>query len=239
MDRIRTVTGYPGDRAAAHEEFAQLLVVAANDETHVTVEHDLGRNLDVDLVLWHARTVPRKRLIAVDVWKTPAVRFTAEHHFSSTVQAVAEVLLDADFHAHLVLPDVTLPEVIFSERTGSIGTLRLRYEFVGHLDPIARRLVGTRALTWVQELQLDAVNGRGTLSIAVDGEPDRVRGHATVAIEPVATGSARRIAGDLQIRVPLVGGTAERRIVPGIVSRLDMEATAARSHLGEHTESGM
>jgi hypothetical protein len=189
-------------------------------------------------VFWHVKTVPSKHLTAVDVWKTPAVRFTAEHHFSSTVRAVADVLLDADFHARLALPDVALPEVVISERSGSVGTLRLRYEFVGHLDPIARRLVGSRALTWVQELQLDAANGRGTLSIAVDGEPDRVRGYATVAIEQLASGSVRRIAGELQIRVPLVGGTAERRIVPGIVRRLDMEAAAVRAQLGEQDEFG-
>jgi hypothetical protein len=169
----------------------------------------------------------------VDVWKTPAVRFTAEHRFASTPDRVAEVLLDAGFHARLALPDVALPVIVTSDRGGSVGTLRLRYEYVGQLDPIARRLLGSRALTWVQELRLDTADGRGTLSITVDGEPDRVRGEATVAIDATGAGAIRRIAGDLRIRVPMIGGTAEHRIVPGIVRRLDMEAAAVRAHLGE------
>jgi hypothetical protein len=184
-------------------------------------------------VSWHDRTVPTKRIGAVDVWKTRRVRFTAEHHFASRPDVVAGVLLDPDFQAHLELPDVALPSVVSSKRDGSLGTLRLRYEFIGHLDPIARRFLGSRALTWVQELRLDTATGDGTLSISVDGEPDRVRGEATVVVGPRGTGSIRRIAGDLRIRVPVVGGTAERRIVPGIVRRLDLEAVAVRAHLGE------
>jgi hypothetical protein len=172
----------------------------------------------------------------VDVWKTPAVRFTAEHRFASAPHRVAEVLLDPGVHAQLTLPDVTRAEFVSSQREGSVGTLRLRYEYVGQLDPIARRFLGSRVLAWVQELQLDTATGRGRLSITVEGEPHRVRGHATVAIDAVDAGSVRRIAGELQIRVPMIGGTAERRIVPGIVRRMDLEAVAVRVHLGEPSE---
>jgi hypothetical protein len=45
----------------------------------------------------------------------------------------------------------------------------------------------------------------------------------------VATGDAacrRTIDGDFRIRIPVVGGTAERRVVPGLVRRLEVEADA-------------
>ena len=45
------------------------------------------------------------------------------------------------------------------------------------------------------------------------------------------TRSRRRIAGDLHVKVPLIGGTAERKIVPGLVRRLDVEAEAVRAEI--------
>jgi hypothetical protein len=39
------------------------------------------------------------------------------------------------------------------------------------------------------------------------------------------------VAGELFVRVPIVGGTAERRIVPGLVRRLDVEADALTAAL--------
>jgi hypothetical protein len=41
----------------------------------------------------------------------------------------------------------------------------------------------------------------------------------------------RRISGDLRVKLPLVGSTAERRIVPGLVRRLDVEAAALQREL--------
>ena len=49
----------------------------------------------------------------------------------------------------------------------------------------------------------------------------------------LATGAITTwIAGDFRVRVPLIGGTAERRIVPGIMRRLDVEAEALRARVG-------
>jgi len=60
-----------------------------------------------------------------------------------------------------------------------------------------------------------------------------LNGEAEVAITAIDDGTRtrRRIAGDLHVRVPLVGGTAERRIVPGLVRRLDVEAEAITGQL--------
>ena len=45
--------------------------------------------------------------------------------------------------------------------------------------------------------------------------------------------SQRRITGDLRVRIPVIGGSAERRIVPGLVRRLDVEASAVAAALGK------
>jgi hypothetical protein len=163
------------------------------------------------------------------------VHFHAEHEFAASPAEVARLLLDPDFHTSLELPDLARPTVVATARDGDGGLLRLRYEYVGQLDPIARRMLGSRELTWIQDLRLDPTAAGGTLSFAAEGDPDRLRGDGRVTIEATAAGSRRRIAGELVVRVPLVGPMAERKLVPGIVRRLDLEAEAVRARLESST----
>jgi Protein of unknown function (DUF2505) len=159
------------------------------------------------------------------------VRFHAEHRFAGPVGAVIALLVDPAFHRSLQLPDLALPEVVESDTTGNQPRLRLRYNFVGQLDPIARRLLGGRDLTWAQELCIDRTSGLGRLSFAADADPERLHGAADVALEATDGGTVRRVDGELVVVVPLIGGSAERRILPGLLRRLDIEARAVDERL--------
>jgi hypothetical protein len=160
------------------------------------------------------------------------VHFETTHDFPANRADVAAVLCDPAFHTALDLPDLSRPEVLDASTDGAARVLRLRYEYVGRLDPIARKIVGGRRLTWIQELRLDTSTFAGTLTFSAENDAGRLGGSARVAID--ATGDAasrRRITGDLHVRIPLVGGTAERSIVPGLVRRLDVEAAALTREL--------
>jgi hypothetical protein len=161
------------------------------------------------------------------------MHFQVEHEFPAPRAEVADVLCDPDFQTQLDLPDLSRPEVVESSIDGTSRLLRLRYEYVGQVDGIARKIVGGRKLTWIQELRLDTETYTGTLSFSAEEDPGRVNGSADVAIVTVDgdTTCQRRIAGDLHIRIPLVGGTAEKKVVPGLVRRLDVEAAALSQEL--------
>jgi Protein of unknown function (DUF2505) len=160
------------------------------------------------------------------------MRFRVEHEFPAPPSAVAEILCDPAFHTALDLPDLSRPEVVETTTAGDNRILRLRYEFVGHLDPIARRVLAGRRLTWIQELRLDVATGIGKLTFQAESEPERLHGAADVRLELLdTTGTRRRIDGEFFVKVPLVGGTAERRIVPGLVTRMGVEAAALTAAL--------
>jgi len=162
------------------------------------------------------------------------MRFSARHEFPAAVPAVAAVLADPAFYTALQLPDVALPELLDHDTDASRVTIRLRYTYAGQLDPVARRVLAGRTLAWVQTLALDLETYTGTLEIAGDGD-DRLQGRASVALSgtdaPAGPGATRAIEGDFRIRVPIVGGQAEKRIVPGLLARLDVEAAAVRASL--------
>ena len=165
-------------------------------------------------------------------WQTRTVHFQAGHDFTAPATRVGELMSDPDFQSQLELPDLSLPEVVAHEVDGPRRVLRLRYQYTGQIDSFAKRIVGNRQLTWVQELRLDVGTGVGTLSFSADEDAGRVNGDASVAITTTgADRSHRGIAGDFRIRIPLVGGTAEKKIVPGLVRRLDVEASALAARL--------
>ena len=161
------------------------------------------------------------------------MRFEADHEFPGSRDSVAGVLCDPDFHTTLDLPDLSRPTVVEHSDDGTTRTLRLRYEYLGQLDPIARKVIAGRQLTWVQALRLDTRSFAGTLTFSAEAAPDRLNGQAELALAPGGDGVCRRtIRGDLHVRIPLVGGTAEKRIVPGLLIRLDVEAAALAARLG-------
>jgi hypothetical protein len=160
------------------------------------------------------------------------VRFEVEHEFPASCAKVADILCDPAFHSQLDLPDMSRPEVLTSSVDGTTRVLRLRYEYTGQLDSIARKVIGGRKLTWIQELRLDTTTHAGALTFSSEEQPDRLYGSAEVAITALDDARCRRrITGELNVRIPLVGGTAEKRIVPGLVRRLDVEAEALTNEL--------
>ena len=69
------------------------------------------------------------------------MRFAAEHRFAAPADAVIAGLTDPAFHRGLQLPDLKLLDVDV-QLDQSETVLRLRYDFVGHLDP-------SHAASWV------------------------------------------------------------------------------------------
>ena len=160
------------------------------------------------------------------------MRFEVEHAFDADAASLTAVWLDPAFHLALDLPDVSRPKLVTDTRDGTQHTLDLRYEFVGHVDPIVNKLLAGRPLAWRQRLIFDTASRRGTLSVVSEDGAERLKASGLIALDEVGDHSTRRtMRGDLRVRVPVVGGTAERRIVPGLLARLDVEAAALRARL--------
>ncbi|MHB1712910.1 MAG: DUF2505 family protein [Acidimicrobiales bacterium] len=162
------------------------------------------------------------------------MRFHAEHRFDAPVPAVAALLADPAFYLGLDLPDLSTPEMLETRTDGSETTLRLRYEYRGHLDPIVLRLLGSNHLAWMQEVRIDRSTDSGTLHFEAERDPKRLHGTADFVLAATGKGAVRRLDGELAVAVPGIGRMAERRIVPGILNRLDIEARA----LGDRLRSG-
>ena len=79
---------------------------------------------------------------------------------------------------------------------------------------------------------MDRSRCSGTLAFEAERDPRRLHGRADfTGVESSDTGSVRRLDGELVVAIPGVGRLAERRIVPGLLRRLDIEARAVDAEL--------
>ena len=169
------------------------------------------------------------------------MRFSVEHGFPGPPGRVAAILGDPDFYRDLELPDLRLLDVRdlppVASRTlqrpapDAQHGLLLRYEFTGTLDPVALRLLGGARLTWTQEVHVRGETG-GWIRFSAEANPRLLHGRADYALGPGEEGTVRRLHGELVVAVPVVGGMAERRILTGVLHRLEVEAGALRERLG-------
>jgi hypothetical protein len=161
------------------------------------------------------------------------MHFTTEHHFAAAPVRVAALMVDPAFEGGVQLPDLSPPELVAHDTDGAEHVLTLRYEYVGQLDPMAKRLLAGRQLALVQTVRLDSDTGLGALTIAAETDPGRLHGNAKITITggDGADASVRALDGDFVVKVPVIGGTIERRLLPGILARLDVEADALAAHL--------
>jgi len=148
----------------------------------------------------------------------------------ATPADVAALLASPAFYEALELPDLQLIEVAEHGADAQGSRVLLRYEYTGQLDATALRLLGGDRLTWTQEIRI-APDGSGTLTLLAEKNPGVLHSEAAFTLEAEPDGTRRRLSGDLTVGIPIIGGMAERRIVPGVIARLDIEAAAINRRL--------
>ena len=160
------------------------------------------------------------------------MKLTASHIFSAPATAVCAGMADADFYASLDLPDLERPELLVRTENGSRVDIHLRFRYTGRLDPVARRIVGRDHVTWVQRLVVDTAARSCALTVAPELGVVPVTCDGTFTLHDAEGDHClRTLAGELRVKVPVIGGRAERSLAPGITRRLDLEAAALDAYL--------
>jgi hypothetical protein len=155
------------------------------------------------------------------------MRFQIEQEIGGPVGSVARIYTEPRFYETLgELPKLGKPEVLERREEGPSVHLAVRFRFTGNLSPAVTRVVDPAKLTWVEESVHDLEQLSTTFRMKPDHYPDRLRSEGTARYDRAGHGgTARLTAGDLAVRVPLVGRTVEGAIVSGL-----------RDHLAAETE---
>ncbi|MGY6500893.1 MAG: DUF2505 family protein [Acidimicrobiales bacterium] len=154
------------------------------------------------------------------------MRIEGRHRFPAPPQDTAAAMTDPEFVAGLVaVPDVGDVAVLDAGSDDDERWVAARFRYDGSLDPIAARVLGSSSPSWVQTYRMAIDGAAGSLVIEPDHHGSLLTCSARVSAEPTTDGGTdRRLDGTLSVRVPLLGGRAEKALGPAILSRIDVEA---------------
>ena len=151
------------------------------------------------------------------------MKFHLDHTFDAALETVEAAMVDPEFLESTRLPDVGPPEVVSRAEDGDTVTLRVSYHYTGSLDSLARRVLRSGDVAWVQETVLDRRTHRTTFSVTPKVHADRFECGGVMHLTEAGAVTERVIDGELKINVPLFGRRAEGLILPGLRTRMNRE----------------
>ena len=165
------------------------------------------------------------------------MEFTVTETIAAGRGDVVRALADPGYYASLgdASTSVRAPELLSaSTETGTL-LVRVRYAFAGTITGPAARIVDADKLTWVIATTFDTTSHRGRLVVEPDHYDGLLRCRGSLALDADDDGTTTEtVAGRLEVRVPLVGGSAEKAIFGGFTKQLGLEASALGAWCAAH-----
>ena len=173
-----------------------------------------------------SRARPHTRPPAADRRHRP-VQFTVTETIAAPRDDVVRALAEPGYYAGL--GDASTgpgPRAAVGGDRGRDAPRPVRYAFAGSISGPAAMVVDVDKLTWVIETTYDTAAHSGTLVVVPDHYVGMLRCDGTLALDEADGGTLETVAGRLDVRVPLVGRSAERAIFGGFTTQLGGEAVA-------------
>jgi len=112
------------------------------------------------------------------------------------------------------------------------GTVSVRRVLPAEVSDVVRSLVG-ETVTIVQEETWGPLEPNGARSadvlLRVDGQPVAMRG--TTRLSPAGAGAVLETVGDLEVRIPLVGGKLAKELGAAVTAAFTKEHEVRQRHL--------
>jgi hypothetical protein len=153
------------------------------------------------------------------------VHFSVQQTIDAPFAVVQGAFLDRRFYEALDdSPNLAVRDVLDRTERGSVVEIRVRFAFTGNVSSAVRAIVDPAKLSWVTVIRFDSASDRWDFELIPDHYPDRLKSQGTYRLLAKGDQTMRTTEGDLKIRVPLFGSTAERSIISGFREHLEREA---------------
>lgn len=153
------------------------------------------------------------------------MKFDVKQQFDADAAAVIGCYSSAEMYEQLPeFGKISRPDLLDRTASGDTVKIRLRYKFTADLPTAALAIIDPDRLTWVEETTYDLAGLTSRVKLLPDHYASKLEASASARFVDRGDGSIRDVAGDLRVRVLLVGGQVERAIVDGLKEHLAEEA---------------
>ena len=158
------------------------------------------------------------------------MEFSFEQEVAAARPRVELAYVSASFYEALGgLPNLGVREVLECRREGSVTTLRVRLAFTGQVSGPARAIVDASKLTWVTTTTMTEGTHRSAFELLPDFYRDQVSCAGTYRFDELDQTTRITMAGDLTVKVPFFGRTAEEAIADGFRQNLAGQAAVLQT----------
>jgi Protein of unknown function (DUF2505) len=110
--------------------------------------------------------------------------------------------------------DIEVREVVRHEESAGRVLLEVRFAFTGSVSPAVRAVIDPQKMSWITRTELLLAEGRSSWTVLPDHYPDRLSASGTYRFEETGPEACDvEVAGELRVRVPIVGRSVEKVIV--------------------------
>jgi hypothetical protein len=160
------------------------------------------------------------------------VQFEFEQTIGAPPGEIVDAYCDPAFYEALgATPELGRPQLLERAEEDGVVRLRVRFAFTGEVSPAVRAVVDPQRLSWVAETTVRPAAGTIDFVVVPDHYPDRLTASGADRFLPEGDGTRRVTRGQVRVRVPLLGRSAERGIVGGYRRHLAAEAAVLEEWL--------
>ncbi len=161
------------------------------------------------------------------------MRFQLKHTFDCDAATLWSITEDPAFEAQLAEASESTRELIETNDDGGTRYALKRITLQRDLPGAMKKVIGGEHIVYDQETwrELDGDKLRWKISPRVLG--DRFVGEGTTRVRETATGCERMISGELTVRVPIIGGKMEKRLVDDVSASYERAAQIISKMLAE------
>jgi hypothetical protein len=150
--------------------------------------------------------------------------FRIAHRFNCSAADWWRASKQPEFEAAVAAASNVTITKLSEERSGHVTRARLRVVPAKDLPPIVQKAVGAPRFSYVQELEETDDSFEQRWKVLPDVLADKINVSGTLRVTDVPGGCERVIAGRIEVRVMLVGGTIEKGVVEELQAGYDRSA---------------
>jgi hypothetical protein len=153
------------------------------------------------------------------------VRFEFDQLIQAPRAGILDAYCDPDFYDALgTMPKLGQPRLLERTEEGTGVRMKVRFAFTGQVSTAVRAVVEPSKLTWVIDALVQPAESTIEFVVVPDHYPDRMTASGVDRFVDEGEATRRLTEGEIKVRVPLVGSSAERGIVNGYREHLAGEA---------------
>ncbi len=161
------------------------------------------------------------------------MRFTMSHEFRCPPEKMWEVYEDDEFERRLQEATQVRREVLEEREEDGVQIKRLRCVAEKELPKPMKMALGIEQFEYEQEQRLDRKENLLEWKVVTPFMTDRVHAAGTTRVEPTERGCRRKVEGDIQVRLPLVGKKMEQNLARRLQTSYEEAVDIAREMLEE------